>query len=189
MRPSTHQTGRPLMKTICFLLFLMSPVVVRGQSAAQTPNGPVSTATGAFFALSVADVKASARWYAEKLGLKIVMEEPERDKTAVVVLEGGGLIVELIERDDRLPLRKATEGIADNLRVHGIVKAGFIVDDFEKAIATLKKRHVEIAFGPFPARTNQRANVIVRDNAGNLIQVFGGFSGAERQREPLHDDR
>jgi hypothetical protein len=27
--------------------------------------------------------------------------------------------------------------------------------------------------GPFPKSATQRANVIVRDNAGNLIQFFG----------------
>lgn len=37
----------------------------------------------------------------------------------------------------------------------------------------LQKRNVEIAFGPYPARKNQRANVIIRDNGGNLIQLFG----------------
>lgn len=28
------------------------------------------------------------------------------------------------------------------------------------------------AYGPFPASASQRAKVIVRDNAGNLIQLF-----------------
>jgi hypothetical protein len=37
----------------------------------------------------------------------------------------------------------------------------------------LEARDVEIAFGPYPARADQRANVIVKDNAGNLIQFFG----------------
>ena len=43
----------------------------------------------------------------------------------------------------------------------------------EERLAALKARHVDIAYGPYPAQANQRANVIVRDNAGNLIQVFG----------------
>jgi hypothetical protein len=34
-------------------------------------------ATGGFFALSVPDMPASARWYSEKLGLKVVTEEPK----------------------------------------------------------------------------------------------------------------
>jgi hypothetical protein len=48
-----------------------------------------------------------------------------------------------------------------------------IVDDFDGALAALKARGVEIFLGPYPARNGQRANVIVKDNAGNLIQLFG----------------
>ena len=51
-----------------------------------------------------------------------------------------------------------------------------IASDFEKTLSTLKERGTDIAFGPFPARPGQRANVIVRDNAGNLIQFFGNES-------------
>lgn len=147
------------MKTICFLLGLTL--------AASAAEAPVFTANGAFFALSVGDMKASAQWYAEKLGLKIVMQTPKQDKPAVTVLEGGGLIVELIQHDDAAP------AVKDSLLVHGIFKAGVIVDDFDKTVAALKARHVEIAIGPFAKRANQRANVIVKDNAGNLIQFFG----------------
>jgi catechol 2,3-dioxygenase-like lactoylglutathione lyase family enzyme len=147
------------MKKICLLLSLACAA-----SAAETP---VITASGAFFALSVADMKASTQWYADKLGLKVVMQTPKQDKSAVTVLEGGGLIVELIQHDDAAPAAK------DSLFVHGIFKAGVIVDDFDKTVAILKARQVEIAFGPFPKRANQRANVIVKDNAGNLIQFFG----------------
>lgn len=147
------------MKKIAFLLCfaLRAP-------AAEPPVIPVS---GAFFALSVADLKASAQWYTEKLGLKAVLQIPKQDQAAVTVLEGGGLIVELIQHDDAAPAGK------DPLLIHGIFKAGVIVEDFEKTVAMLKARHVEIAFGPYPKKSNQRANVIVKDNAGNLIQFFG----------------
>ena len=43
---------------------------------------------------------------------------------------------------------------------------------FDSVVSQLRARGVEIAFGPFPARENQRANVLIRDNAGNLIQIF-----------------
>jgi catechol 2,3-dioxygenase-like lactoylglutathione lyase family enzyme len=135
--------------------------------AASAAEEPVLTANGAFFALSVADLKASAQWYSEKLGLKVVMQTPKQNKAAVTILECGGLIVELIQHDDATPAEK------DNLLVHGLFKAGVIVDDFDKTVAALKARYVEIAFGPYPKRANQRANVIVKDNAGNLIQFFG----------------
>jgi catechol 2,3-dioxygenase-like lactoylglutathione lyase family enzyme len=161
------------MKAIRLLLCLTLPTGASGQSATSTAQTPVVAATGAFFALSVLDVNASAKWYAEKMGLRVVMQVPKRDKSAVIVLEGSGLIVELIQHDEALPLSRAAPGVKSNIFVHGVVKAGAIVADFDRTLATLKERNVRIAFGPYPARANQRANVIVQDNDGNLIQFFG----------------
>jgi catechol 2,3-dioxygenase-like lactoylglutathione lyase family enzyme len=162
------------------LLLLACAVLPRSSGAQTTPAEPAFTSHGAFFALSVADLGASTRWYAEKLGLTIVMHPPKQDKAEVTVLEGGGLIVELLQRDDAMPLAKAAPSITGNYQVHGLFKAGIIVDDFDRTLATIKGRGVEIAFGPYPATATQRANVIVRDNAGNLIQFFG--SGFARSR-------
>ena len=77
------------------------------------------------------------------------------------------------ERDDALPLRRAAPSVTAAYQVHGPFKVGFVVDDFDATLALIEARGVEIAMGPFPARVGQRANVIVKDNAGNLIQVFG----------------
>ncbi len=131
------------------------------------------TTTGAFFALSVADVNASAEWYSEKLGLEIVMQPPKSNQSTVIVLEGGGLIVELIQLDNALPWSEVAPSIDNNMLVHGIVKVGVIVEDFDKTVEILKERDVSIVLGPFPATADQRANIIIRDNAGNLIQFFG----------------
>jgi catechol 2,3-dioxygenase-like lactoylglutathione lyase family enzyme len=131
------------------------------------------TTSGSFFALSVADINESANWYSEKLGLKIVMQPPKTNQSALIVLEGGGLIVELIQHDDALPLSAVAPSIGDKTLIHGIVKVGVIVDDFDKTIAILRERNVPFAFGPFPATAEQRANVIIEDNEGNLIQFFG----------------
>jgi len=134
---------------------------------------PVFSTRGAFFALSVADLDASVKWYSAKLGLTVVMRPPKQDKSAVAVLEGGGLTVELVHRDDAMPLTKAAPSVTASDQIHGFFKAGVIVDDFDKTLATLRARGVAIAVGPFPTSETQRANVIVRDNAGNLIQIFG----------------
>ncbi|MGH7471231.1 MAG: VOC family protein [Longimicrobiales bacterium] len=45
-------------------------------------------------------------------------------------------------------------------------KAGIVVDDYDRTLATLRERGVSIVIGPFPARDGQRANVIIRDEAG-----------------------
>jgi len=62
----------------------------------------------------------------------------------------------------------------DPVLTHGFFKAGIIVEDYEGTLSRLRQRGVPVALGPFPARDRQRANFIIRDNAGNLIQFFEG---------------
>lgn len=133
---------------------------------------PLAT-RGAFIAVSVGDLDASVKWYSEKLGLSVKMRPPKIEKSTAVILQGGGLTVELMHHDDAVPLRTAAPSITRNFLVHGIFKAGIFVDDFDKAIAGLKERGVPISIGPFPARDDQPANAIIRDNEGNFIQIFG----------------
>jgi hypothetical protein len=101
------------------------------------------------------------------------MRPPKTNGTQVVVLEGSGLVVELLQNDKGVALSRVAPAIGDRTRVHGIVKAGFMVADLDRAVAALRARNVAIAFGPFPATSEQRANVIIRDNDGNLIQLLG----------------
>src|SRR5262245_55933274 len=142
------------------LLLASQPAPSPAASAAPVPAAaPVFNTTGAFFALSVADVRASAKWYQEKLGMTVVMEAPKQDRDTVIALEGGGLIVELIQNDDAQPLATAAPATKGNgFLVHGMVKAGVIVSDFDATLAKLRERGVAPAFGPFPAKGNQRAN-------------------------------
>lgn len=157
------------MKATWLLLSVFVPTLAYGQTSPPT----IKAAAGAFFALSVADIPASVKWYSEKLGLAVVMEVPKRDGVAVAVLEGGGLIVELIQHDAAVPLSVAAPAVTDRQFVHGLFKVGVVVEDFDRAVASLRAGGVTFVAGPFPARPNQRANVLFRDNAGNLIQFFG----------------
>ena len=95
------------------------------------------------------------------------MESPKTENPAAVVLEGNGLTVELI-RHTGSKLRTG-----DPVLAQGFVKAGVVVDDFDGTLAMLRTKGVQIAFGPYPAKPGQRANVIIRDLDGNLIQFFG----------------
>lgn len=141
--------------------------------AQQRVTPAFNTSRGAFIGISVSDLEASVRWYTEKLGLTVVMRPPKIEKSTAVILEGGGMIVELMHHEDAVPLAAAAPAITRNYLVHGIFKAGIIVDDFDKMLETLKARGIPIAIGPFPATAEQRANAIIRDNAGNFIQFFG----------------
>src|SRR5262245_19741805 len=136
------------MRTTCVALCLSCAIPVGVVAGAP----PMPRAIGAFLAVSVADLDASARWYAEALGLRVVLRTPKHDKSAAVVLEGPGLIVELIKHDESVPLRTAAPPVTNNILVQGIVKAGAIVEDFDGLVATLRARNVRIAFGPYPAR-------------------------------------
>jgi catechol 2,3-dioxygenase-like lactoylglutathione lyase family enzyme len=172
-----------LAPTTLLLLFLVSgaaaqqaarpAAVSTAGTTRDSGGGEVLTTSGAFFGLSVPDLEASIRWYSEKLGLRITLRPPAHEGTEVALLEGGGLMVELIRRADAVPLGQVAPQLGANYVVHGYFKAGVVVDDFEATLAVLRSRGVEIAMGPFPARPGQRANVLVRDNAGNLIQFFG----------------
>ena len=159
------------MRKILLVAAVVAPALARAQSA--TPTPPAMSANGAFFALSVPDLDASVRWYSDKLGLKVTMRPPKQNQSAVAVLEGGGLIVEVIQHDDAISMNQALGATKPSQLVHGISKVGVVVDDFDGTLAALKARGVEVYIGPFPARNGQRANVIVKDNAGNLIQFFG----------------
>lgn len=161
------------MRPLVLLLCLAASTAAGAQNSRPVSEPAFTAARGGFFALSVADLEASTRWYSEKLGLTVAMRPPRANGTSVSILEGGGLIVELIQRDDAMPLNKAAPGVDASYRVYGFFKAGIIVDDFDGTVRQLRARGVEIAMGPFPKTATQRANVIVRDNAGNYIQFFG----------------
>src|SRR6478736_1220895 len=67
--------------------------------ASPSPAGsPSFTATGSFFAVSVADLRASAAWYTDKLGFHSALLIPPANGVSVALLDGNGLTVELIHQ-------------------------------------------------------------------------------------------
>jgi catechol 2,3-dioxygenase-like lactoylglutathione lyase family enzyme len=149
------------------LAMIVIALLSQTRSVGERPQAPFAGVSGAFFALSVADLDASANWYADKFGMSVVLRVPRQDKASVVVLEGGGLTVELVQHDDAVGAPKEIP------LVRGIFKVGLVVDDLDKTLAGLKVRGVPVLLGPYPARGQVRSNAIINDNAGNLIQFFG----------------
>jgi hypothetical protein len=146
------------------LLVIVSPSC---EVESQTPVvEPAFTTPGAFFALSVSSLEESTQWYSEKLGLKLVTQVPKQNKIAINILKGGGLIVELLEHEDAVPPTGQPE------LVHGIIKAGVVVEDYQNMLSTFNDRGITIFLGPFPSTADQSANVLIKDNSGNIIQFF-----------------
>lgn len=149
------------------LLLLLS---IGGAANAQSGASPMMAANGAFMAISVANLERATTWYEEKLALHVTMSIPRGAGTnGGKILEGEGLIVELLQADSGVVRRAAPVPTA----TIGIFKAGAIVANFDRLVADLRSKNVDIAFGPYAAQNGQRANVIVRDPDGNLIQFFG----------------
>ena len=164
-----------MKRRACLLWMLALSVLVRAQITETNSETPFA-AKGAFFALSVADLDASAKWYLEKFDLQVVFrtQKTKSVKSAVIVLAGGGLLVELIESEHSSPLSKTAPGIKDRTLIQGVAKTGLIVDDFDRTLAALRARNVPILMGPFPAHDSTGLrNFIIEDNARNLIQFFG----------------
>src|SRR3954471_13165229 len=83
-------------RVVLSLLFVAAVSGCAGSSSVSSMPTPSTTAgpfagSGGYFALSVPDAEASAKWYADKLGLHVVMRPPKTNGTQVVVLEGSGL--------------------------------------------------------------------------------------------------
>jgi catechol 2,3-dioxygenase-like lactoylglutathione lyase family enzyme len=142
------------------------PLSARAQSTAVEP--PFDAVAGSFFAISVPDLQASARWYREKLGLRSIMSIPKQPgAVGLDVLQGNGLTVEIQQHDGAEPV---TRGAPSDRQ--GIFKVGVFVKDFDATLALLRARGVHIFMGPF-RNAGQPPQVIVRDTSGTLIQFFG----------------
>jgi catechol 2,3-dioxygenase-like lactoylglutathione lyase family enzyme len=155
------------MKPIAILLLATSSALAAQAPMSNTP--PALAVRGAILTFSVPDLDASAKWYTETLGLRIVHMYP-RNKAVharAALFQGGGLVVELVQEDDAVDLGPQPR--------RGLAKAGLVVGNFDTMVATLRARGVEFA-SVYPRRVDQPANVTIRDNAGNLIALYEGFS-------------
>ena len=129
---------------------------------------------GTFIALSVADAAASARWYEETLGFRVVKRiDPPNEDVHIVIMEGAGAILEIVQHP-RAKARSAWHPDAkEALDVRGIFKAGFRVVALDRVLQRLRDKGVEIRNGPFEVPELQLRSFIAVDPDGNLLQFFG----------------
>jgi catechol 2,3-dioxygenase-like lactoylglutathione lyase family enzyme len=127
---------------------------------------------GAFFALSVTDAHATAAWYRDTLGFKVVKEGETADKVVrFVLMQHGNDVVELIQhRDahDRADKKEDNEHLT-----HGIFKVGFTVPDLDATYRRVKKLGVPITYELMPAKDIPFRSFMIQDNEGTLVQFFG----------------
>jgi hypothetical protein len=145
-----------------------------GCVAAAHDAGTAPSRRGSFFAISVADVAVMSSWYRDKLTMRVLTSGEAPNQIAkFAILEGNGMLIELIQhakaRDRKLLAPEAAEAHL----IHGIFKAGMIVDDLDGLYAGLQQRGASIAYDIMPAKDVAMRAFIVRDPEGNLVQFFG----------------
>jgi catechol 2,3-dioxygenase-like lactoylglutathione lyase family enzyme len=121
-------------------------------------------------AISVPNLEESITWYAEKFGFTAI----DRSKIPgvnikVAHMQGGGFILEIFEAEGAALLPEDRRYPNRDLMTHGHKHFSVAVKDARKASKELEAMGVEIAM---VAEVDGTYGVFIRDNSGNLIEVF-----------------
>jgi catechol 2,3-dioxygenase-like lactoylglutathione lyase family enzyme len=144
-----------------------------GEPSPTSSESPAVDARPFGFALSVADVEASARWYERVFGFRPVRSvDLEERGVHVRLLVGDGAFLELVQLRDARPLSAAAPGVDKRQNLHGVFKVGFEVDDLEAALERLARLDVELALGVVDEPDGSMRSAQVEDPDGNRIQLF-----------------
>lgn len=127
-------------------------------------------------ALSVRDVDQAVGWYQDHLGFERYksMDLPDYGMR-IAFLEHNGFKLELIEKQNSLPLKERLPDLEDEIFVHGYKKLAFCVQDVEALAARLKAAGVKFLFDVSEDETDPERRVkwcMVTDPDGNWIQFF-----------------
>ena len=119
--------------------------------------------------ISVPDLEASIRWYAEVLGFEVEQRfEIPAIPAKVAMLRRGDLRLELFEVPGAQPLPEERRHPNLDLRTHGNKHLAFAIKDLDSAERELRSRGADIVW---VRRFEFGANIFVRDNSGNLIEL------------------
>jgi len=150
---------RRLVLTLALLLGL--PAATRAQEAV-TPT---------FFAVSVADLDTSIEWYTRTLDLAVT-RLPEGSGAKFALLQGQGLVVELVEHPKAFDLRSRLPELENRYLGHGLFKVGFFVADLDGTVDRLRARGVTFRGGIITDSVLGARSILLLDNTGNVIQLF-----------------
>jgi catechol 2,3-dioxygenase-like lactoylglutathione lyase family enzyme len=153
-----------MIARVMFLLGLLGAV-------AAVAGEPITPVAPQFVALSVADAPASARWYQEAFGLRVLDDFKLDDGGHIFILKSDALLVEIVQ----IPIAKSpgADGIKNPHLTHGIFKVGFHVADLDGAVARLRAMKAEFETGIIDDAKHGLRFALLRDPQGNYVQLFG----------------
>lgn len=129
------------------------------------------------FAISVADMEESIRWYNEKFGFTVIdRSEIPGEGVKVAHMQGVGFILEIFCAPHSNPLPPERREPNLDFRTQGNKHISFGVKDGRKTKADMEAMGIDIAF---EAEVDGTYGVFIRDNTGNLIEIFEEGSGNE----------
>lgn len=122
------------------------------------------------FAISVPDLAASAAWYERVLGFRMAYEDaiPEIG-VRIGHMTGAGIMLEIFEAQNARSLPEERKTPNTDIMTHGNKHISFGVADGRAARAELSAMGVEAVM---VAEVNDTYGVFIRDNSGNLIELF-----------------
>lgn len=121
-------------------------------------------------AISVADFEESIHWYQRVFGFA-VLDRSQIPGTGIQVahMQGTGFLLEIFCAPDSNPLPPERRIPNQDLLTQGNKHFSFGVKDAHQAKEDMEKMGVEIAF---VAEVDGTYGVFIRDNTGNLIEIF-----------------
>ena len=152
------------MRAIPLALALTLALTLPGSAMAR----PSATwqAQGAFAALRVGNLETMMGWYRDALGFELVSHQKERN---AALLKRGGSVLELIQ----VTGRPKAAGAAQDLAQPGVIKIGFVVDDFDRLQASLAGNRVTVLGKVITSDVDGLRTLAVTDPEGNMLQFFG----------------
>lgn len=123
-------------------------------------------------AVSVANLEASAGWYEDVLGLRVVDKKafPESG-IKIALLEADGFRLELVELRGSVSPSTCTD-VSNPAALRGFGKYAFQIDDLAEFVKGLERRGVAILHDARSAPKDGERSVIIKDNDGNWLQFF-----------------
>jgi len=119
--------------------------------------------------ISVPDLAASIRWYAEVLDFEVEQQfEIPTIPAKVAMLRRGDLRLELFEVPGAQPLPEERRHPNLDLRTHGNKHLAFAINDLDSTERELRSRGADIVW---VRRFTFGSNIFIRDNSGNLIEL------------------
>ena len=122
------------------------------------------------FAISVADLEASIQWYHQNFGFTVnSRSEIPGTGVKVVHMQGVGFILEIFCAPDSKPLPEDRKVPNLDFLTQGNKHISFGVKDGRKTKEKMEAMGIDIAF---IAEVDGTYAVFIRDNTGNLIEIF-----------------